>query len=438
MRLLIHVESRLPGPMLGFIEHISTVERDVVGKNVEEYDLVVIDDRTALQGPGRDLVERAIEADRAVLLLNGTDEHKDVLGQVIGFSSPGPSLAYVVRPVRDHAGRQHFQILEQLPPSPLPRVVFQEAQGEGDGITELGDSTELDLGPGPSQVPLDELARFAKKVKALVTEPPRLTAAGGPVPPDLKWKSWVYSQCQCFTASGSRSNLGTPANQYISCQTTYEFDGYLNNWPETGAFQYLFLRQSGIFETNGMAHDDAHTKGWYLTQLAPSFRAPSQLVYYQSSPPNVIGKTSATTSSGFTVNFDTGGAGASYEFSSSETWEIADWEIVQLTGNSWRYSQARPYPGTTTSFPDSMVESNDKGELKGLPAISKYSLQFDVQLVWKTNELVRSTVQIDATNYLRTDYIITHHESGTKWTGYWWYYPSVWQPSFTINLGLLT
>jgi hypothetical protein len=152
----------------------------------------------------------------------------------------------------------------------------------------------------------------------------------------------------------------------------------------------------------------------------------------------VAGKTSVTTGSSFDINFSTDGGGASYQFSKSETREIADWGVVQISGSSWRYAQATPYKGTTTSFPSDMVESNDKGELKGLPTISKYSLQFDTQIVWKTNSVITSSVQINCTNYLRVDYIITEYQSGTKWNGYWWYYPTTWTPFFSINLGLLT
>ena len=423
--------------VLDFLDHTGVVHRTLAEGTVTDYDAVVLDQVTALDSAGRDLITAAIGADRAVVLLEPADEQKAVLTDVIGFGSAGPSALYVVVPCRDNVGGQHFRILEQRYPTQLVQLMHQEASGEGPGVTERGDVIELDLGGTPPEVPLEELKRFGKEVKDLLTSRP-MTATAGAIPPNLKWKSWVYSQCQCWTARGASSKLGTPADQYISCQTTYEFDGFLNNWPETGPFQYLFLHQTGIFQTNGMAHNGDHTKGWYLTQLAPSFEVPSQLVYYQSSPPNVANKSSVTTTSGFSVNFSNEGAGASYDFSQSETREISEWEIIQLTGNSWRYAQASPYAGTTTTFPDNMVESNDKGELKGLPNISKYSLQFDVQSVWKTNALVTVPVTVKCSNYLRADYIITEYESGTAWSGYWWYSPAQWTPAYTINLGLLT
>jgi hypothetical protein len=440
MRFLVHVDRGLPPLFHQFIEHLGTIERHAAGAHPSSSDVVVLDAATAVTDAGRELVRQAIESDRAVLLLDAGDEQKRALVSVTGFASQGPGAVYLVQPVRDHAGRQHFSILEQSFPSKLT-LVFQEARGEGEGVNWRGEALETPIlaeGGGPAEVPADELERFGDKVRERLLSPPAPPLRAQAIPPDLKWKAWVYTQCQCFTASGGRSSIGTPADQYISCQTTYEFEGYLNNYPETGAFQYLFLRQSGIFQTNGMAHDDKHTRGWYLTQLAPNFVAPGNLFYYQSSPANAAGKKTVTTSSSFTVNFETGGAGASYNFSKSETEDIYDWNVVQISGSSWRYAQAVPYPGTTTSWPSSAVESDDKGELKPLPIISRYSLQFDVQIVWKGNQLITTVVPIACNNYLRVDYIMTEYHSGTKWEGYWWTFDSRPFATFQIDLGLLT
>jgi hypothetical protein len=414
------------------------MERFSGNERVADYQMVVLD--AAACTASADLAASALDAGVPVLVLGAHDEAKAVLARHIGFRSAGDSAAYLVAPLKDEAGGTHFHILEQALPAAKQEVTWQEAAGEGEGMKECYEAHTEDMSDpsGVLQPTREELKGFGRRVRALLKGERQRKALAGDIPAGLKWKSWVYSVDQTFTASGSKSSLGTPKQQTLSCFTTYEFTAFLNNWPETGAFQYLVLQQTGIYQTNGLVKNDDHERGWYLTELAPSFQASSPLFYYQSSPPNVAGSKSVTTTSGFAVNFNNGGAGATYNYSSSETNVISDWKVAQLTGTSWQYSQVDPYNGTTNSFPGGMVESNDKGELKGLPDISKYSLQFDVQTVWKTNEVVQSEVSVGCTNTCRTDYIITEYDSGTKWEGYWWTYIDTRQPSFTIDLGVIS
>ena len=439
MKFLIHVDQSVPASVRAFLEHVGTLEEYRAGGSGSGYDLVVLDDAKAAAADGRDLIRRVLEGDGSILILGATESRKKEVGDLIGFSSHGDGAAYFVRALRDGAGRRHFRIHEQSFPESVD-TFYQEVTGEGSTVTPVTEVEHVSIyrrGVDRADVPEDEMKRFAERVLTLISGGPLLSTLEG-IPPGLVWRSWIYSMCQCWIALGEKTKVGTPPQQGISCETTYEFDGYLNNYPETGSFQYLMLRQSGIFQTNGMKNDNDHNRGWFLTQLAPEFRPAPQLFYYQSSPANANNTKTVTTGSSFEVNFSNQGVGATYQVNKSETEVIADWGVVQKSGSSWVYAQATPYSGTTLDFPSSAIKKDDKGEIKPLPTISKYSLQFDVQIVWKTNQLVNAAVDVACTNLTRVDYLLTEYYSGTKWDGRMWYSPVVWSPVYTINLGLLT
>ncbi|MES1241455.1 MAG: hypothetical protein ABUT39_07535 [Acidobacteriota bacterium] len=428
--------------MSQYLAHIAEVKPLEKGVRMADYDLLVLDKETCAAS-GRELAGEALKGGTAVLVLNAGDEEKKILHEVIGFRSEGPGAAYLVLPLRDSAGRAHFRIFEQRYPTRLQKLIRVMATGEGDGLTDESEPVEIDLAQEEDSEHLFELSQeqlkaFGDRVRDLLRSRQTLVDPAPGVPDGLKTMIWFYDQDQSFTAAGTKSKVGTPKPQYLSCFTTYEFQAFLNDWPVTGAFQYLYLRQSGIYQTNGMVKNNSHERGWYLTQLSPSFAAPSELFYYQSSPANTSGSKQVTTSTGFQVDFNSGGSGASYNFSSSTTETIYEWQIIQQTGNAWQYFQATPYSGTTTSFPSSAVESNDKGEIKPMPVISRYSLQFDVQAVWKTRRVLREALPVSTYNYLRADYIKTEYESGTKWHGTWWYSPSDWPATYYIDFALVS
>lgn len=441
MKFLLHTKESIAGRVLEYLKHIAQVDAFSGNESVAGYDLLVLDPKTC--GPSSEsqdqaLLKEAFDKDRAVLVLNAADEQKQVLAAFIGFRSHGSGMAYLVIPLRDGAGRTHHRIFEQMFPTSMGTLGRMDARGDGERLSDQSELVKMDLQDSSEkpELPEHELRAFGERLRGMLQPGRAAEGMTQNVPSGLKWKTWDYSQCQCFTASGGKSRLGTPPEQYISCLTTYEFQAYLNNWPETGPFQYVFLKQSGIYQTNGMSRNWEREKGWYLTQLAPTYNAAEELFYYQSSPANVSDSKDVTTSSGFEVNFNTGGAGASYNFSSSETQRIFDWKITQLAGTKWRYMQKSPYPGDITTFPSSMVQK--KGVLKELSDISKYSLQFDVQVVWKTNSVVKKNLNITCLNYLRADYIITEHTSGDEYEGHWWYSNSTYSPTITIDLSLVS
>lgn len=431
MKFLLHVKEAMNEPVQQLLKSLAILEPYNTKQPISSYDLVVLDAMTCTTGDK--LYKDSLDNMVPLLVLNPGDEQKKLIAEKIGFKSPGASIAYLVKPVKDNNGRIHYRILEQ-PFSSKGKCGKRSAVGEGPGMKEQSDLVMRDVAQGSGDKypsPL-ELKSFGAKAQELLKSDKTVATD---VPPDMIWAEWDYSVPQTFTATGDKDDdLGTPTPQDLSCYTTYEFKAYLNNWPETGPFQYLFMRQSGIYQTNGMKHDGHHEKGWYLTQVATNYQAPPELFYYQSSPANTNDSKEVTTTSGFEVNFDQDGAGASYKFSESETDEIYDWKVIQKTANSWQYSQEDPYSGTTDDFPDNMVEKHDKGELKSLPDISKYALQYDIQLVWKTNSVLRKLVEINCEQILRADYIKTEHETGTKWIGCWWYYWDPIYPSFSIDL----
>jgi hypothetical protein len=439
MKFLLHTAAKIADPVSWFLSHIAEVKPFQTGDRAAGFDLFVLD--AGACAAAADMVREALEGGTAVLVLDAGDEQKTVLHDIIGFRSAGPGAGYLVVPIPDGNGRTHYQILEQRYPTRVQSLIRRSAAGEGEGLTEESDPLEIDLSREEGceylfELSQEQLKSFGEKVRDVLRSPRTIPAQD--IPAGLKSRSWVYSEDQSFTASGGKTSVGKPKKQDISCFTTYEFQAFLNNWPESGAFQYVYLRQSGIYQTNGMVKNNNHERGWYLTQLAPTFTPPPELFYYQSSPANTAGSKDVTTSTGFQIDFNTGGAGASYNFSKSSTERIYDWQIVQKTGMSWQYFQATPYSGKQVKWPDSAVESNDKGEIKPMPTISKYSLQFDIQTVWKTNGIVRRSVPIQTSNYLKTDYLMTEYFSGTKWEGTWWEYPITWPGTYYIDLALVS
>jgi hypothetical protein len=440
MKFLLHTKESIADRILEFLRQIAQVDSAADSESLADYDLLILDAKTCgsdSESQDRALLKDAFDRDRAVLVLNAAEDQKQALADYIGFQSHGAGMAYFVKPVRDNAGRTHYRILEKTFPT-SGSLWRGDARGDGEKPIEQSDPMEINLADSSENREIHdrELRSFGKSLTEMLQPERAAEGIDRDKPSDLKWKAWIYSRDQSFDATGPKFRFGPPPLQHLSCYTTYEFQAYLNNWPETGAFQFLFLRQGGIYETNGMKNDTDHVKGWYLTQFSPTYPASKELFYYSSSPANVSDSKDVTTSSGFTVEFNTSGGGAQYNFSSSETQRIWDWRVTQLTGTSWQYYQQIPYSGISTTFPYDMV--GNKGVLKALPEISKYSLQFDLQVVWKTNSVEKKWVNVTGENRMRTDYIITEHTSGTGWEGDWWYYITNPSPTFALDLSLVS
>jgi hypothetical protein len=416
----------------------------VDGTTFEPGDLFVIDALTCSPDEVK-LGYPAIDAGAAVLLLDADDDHKKALSGSIGFRSHGASRGYHVIRRKDDDGVVRCFISE-VGDSTAPASLYCAS---GTGNKESGNdvvnplATVYENQPQTTPMTQTDLDFFAKSLTTAAVA----TTAGSSPPEGLVWYNWVYSRTHTFTASGSYNSdadLGPPPSKTITTYLTYVIQGALNNATQSGAFQYLGLQETGIFQNNGMASNTDTSCGWTLGSICPIFTVPSSLVWYQSSPSNTNNVSTVTTGSSVTVGFNagnTGGSGnASYTYSNSVTENITDWYITQQTATNWVYGQNTPFDGNTT---DPSEINNSRGwngtiDTSTFPTISTSSLQFAASAVWKTNQVITDEVTISTSNRMRVDYIMVDKVLGfgNAWADWWYQNPP--GDSFSIDMSILT
>lgn len=415
-------------------EKISKEFNLVFGKDtfdVSNFDFVMFDETSCIQESkrGNYALKEALKGNVPVLILNAGKEQKKAVSEIIGFSSNRQGIAYFVKPQKTNGRTKYF--IHELPVPVQPKI-YKKSFCEGH--VQKVESVTLQTNP---QVSEKHIQDFFNKINQLLSIPQE---DNNDNPNDLKSASWVYSADYSFNPSGDKDDVGTPENQHISVFTTFEIEAFLNNYPETGAFQWLTLNHSGTFSTNTMAQNGEHHKGWFLTELDldhyTSGSSTNKLFYYDSSPENIADKSQVTTSTGFSVTFDKGGPSGTFEYSNSETNDIYDWDITEVKPMSWQYYQVTPYDGRTDDFPKCAVKNN--GDIEDLPKISQTTLQFDAQSVWKTNSVVKEIVYFGADTSMSVNYLITDPKFITGYDGHWWSYYSPNTQPFMIDLSVVS
>lgn len=401
-------------------------------------DLVVIDASTCFPSDVS-VAFASLDAGAALLLLDPTDGHKQAVAKHIGFRSKGASIGYYVVKQQVATGVSRYRIVEAGDSKGMVASVSQAVLGDANGVKETF----------PPQIAFQDVEQVQPLTDAdvelflaaidTVVEP---DTASSP-PSELVWQQWVYSSPHSYTASGSVNSdtgMGPPPSKSISLLLTYTFQGALNNAPQSGAFQYLGLLETGIFQNNGMSNTDDDNYGWIIAALSPTYEAPASLFWYASSPSNTNDVTQVTTGSSVNIGFNNNGVSGGYTYSSSTTENITDWYIKQQTASSWLYAQNTPFDGSTTS---ASVASGCVNWYSGhintseFPVISTSSLQFAVDTVWKTNEVLSTEVDITISNFMQTDYMMVKEFLGLGTNFVLWTSQSTQSDSFAIDMSVI-
>jgi hypothetical protein len=226
-------------------------------------------------------------------------------------------------------------------------------------------------------------------------------------------------------------------------QMTYVFDGALDTTDQTGPFQYIGCSLSGILANGGLEGNSGESFGWTLGNFNAIFTPSSDaLLYYSSSPANTSGVSTVQTSSNVNIGFSTGGVATGYTYSNSVTNSIADWQIVQQSGTSWNYFQATPFNGNATDNGtiDNCIDwAHGNGvQTSEFPAISTSSLQFAVNTVWKTNEVLTDTVTFQGYTSNQVDYIMTQVILGATNKEASWFWIGSTTDTFDIDMSVIS
>jgi len=406
---------------------------------VDECDVFVFDAASCAAAEVSQAVA-PLDAGAWVLLLDLSDEHKQALAKRIGFRSHGAGRGYLVAKTNDAEGHERFRIVEARDSKPKVSSMSRGFQGDKTGVTKEFDP-EVAFQDQEQEHPLSD-AEVDVFLSVLAASPQ--AEASDSAPPGLIWKSWIYSRTHTYTASGtvnSDTGLGPPPSKTITLLLTYDFEAALNNAPQSGAFQYLGLLMTGIFQNNGMSNTTDTNYGWIIAELNPSFQQSSDLFWYSSSPANTNEQTQVTTGSSVTVGFDQNGVSAGYTYSNSVTENITDWYITQQTASEWIYAQNTPFDGSTQNYKVAEGCVNwYSGHINtsSFPAISTSSLQCAVNAVWKTNSVLTTEVPISISNFMQADYMMVGEFLGLGTSFALWWATSEPTDTFSIDLSVVT
>ncbi|MFT3766388.1 MAG: hypothetical protein QM820_12880 [Minicystis sp.] len=383
----------------------------------------------------------ALDAGAKVLLLDAGDEHKKALAKRIGFRSHGPSRGYLVARLASKEGHARYRIVEVGEDQAPVTCASQAVAGDRKGATKVFPSQPGVPAPQQGRALTDaEMDVLLAAITAAAAEDEATDSA----PEGLDWASWIYSRSHSYTASGSVNSdtgLGPPPSQQVTLLLTYTFQAALNDPPQSGAFQYVGLSLSGIFQNNGMSNTDDDNYGWILAAIEPTFSPSSSLAWYSSSPSNTNDATQVTTGSSVNIGFNSNGATGGYTYSSSVTNNITDWYITQETSSNWLYAQNTPFDGNTTSasVADSCVNwYSGHINTSSFPTISTSSLQFATNTVWKTSSVLTSEVDISVNNRMQVDYMMVKEFMGLGTNFVLWYSSSTPTDSFSIDLSVVS
>ena len=404
-------------------------------QSVGNYDLLIVDAESV--AGDESLARAALDSSVPVLALDAGDNQKKALARRIGFRSHGQGLAYLILKADDAEGRECFRIIEardrDVQVTRGSRTGFADIWGRPADEPEAAASTVIQKVPFSDQQ-ADEFVRSLLRLR-----PMKLAAAPGP-PPGLTWKRWMYSETYSAGLEGVRDDKtghGPPPTGSISLLSTYTFDAALSN-ASTPACQYVGALHSGIFQNDGgMIMDTENSFGWFLTWLEPSFYTASpELSYYQSSPANVNKQAQVTTSSSVNLGFNSSGVNGSYTWSDAVTENIEDWYIQQILATDWRYAQNTPFDGYSPSDASKSINwMTGHIQTQDYPLISKSALQFAVQTIWRTTQVIDGEVTIQGGATGEAEYLMSDTcfmGIGYSWAS-WWNMGN-WSSMFSIDL----
>ncbi len=200
-------------------------------------------------------------------------------------------------------------------------------------------------------------------------------------------------------------------------------------------YKYLQITSLGAGfapASGGDLNKDGKYKRRYFQNLINVHMQPStdQLTTLQSSPKNVNGASTVTTSSSYTVGVDVSknpGFNASYTIGESISETISDFDIInKSSGKSgmWNYQMGMTASSIWDLFKEPFMK---KAQVKSLPTLAKANLQPTTTIVWYTPKTFNSRVpmQMNWTAYYYAAWVTGDWVKYTmryQWWSYGWGY----------------
>ncbi|HYR29759.1 MAG TPA: hypothetical protein VEU30_14920 [Thermoanaerobaculia bacterium] len=421
-------------------------------QKAETYDLLVLDAGSLSAADfesGATSAKGALDANKPVLVLSPTDQHKSVLAAAgaLRHYPNGDSVALLIEPRRDADGTLRFALAEQYAPD---AGVGRLTRTEGSGGRGKNDEAEGDVFvvPGRPAPTITEVERFIERVRgsvaALQSGPIEAGTGNGPNNPPANIPASLFDVTpvnlfQPFTAGGGIKSGYTPPPGSLTFEATVYIGVYYDNISFNEPVQWLIIEHSGAFYTGPLEANDSTHIGWSIAMLRIDGQAISShnLVNRQSAPHNVNNQTTYRNDTSFSVGVAAGTSGldttVTYTILSSVSSAISDWSIKQSEPNVWQFAQATPYDGAqTTGLPTAPTGAAGPGGVVGLPAISVGSLAFNTQTVWQHLPATDSSQQVsyDFETYSRFTF---SDKTGKSWHAWSWLFTYPFSKTHTIN-----
>lgn len=401
-KFLVYKKAPIGGIIFEEIERSATLVDfiDFEGELID-YEMIVLDGNSVSSediSEQLSLLRKALEQNLALLLLNGTPDHKQALSGITGFYDESCSPAWFIAPMRDSFDRLSFKTSELFNPLGIKGEIAErrDFSRSRDGVITEDEVVELTFSNEPeAELESSDLIEFTAKVvdtlKRLRSEG-ALRAPFNDPPDGAPFLRSIYEIDQPVKIAAK-----TPSSEGFPPEGTHRFNGSaiigvffdnvnFNEQP----IQWVSIQLLGNYNTD-LPKNNKTQRGWQLGGLniiGPNF---DDLIVNQSSPNNVAGELNYTSSTEFSVGLKAGKDGVeidgSYTQGNSTTRTIKEWEVAQLSPDSWRFFQRLPYNAATRL--DEQDEARELFTKDGVPDvfpnISKTSLDVNTQTVWVAN-----------------------------------------------------
>lgn len=380
-------------------------------------------------------IKELLAHDQPVLLYKPEAAHKLILSQMglLKAYIGEDSLALFLEPQRDEKGRLHVVQTEHCGCLEEGLCMRELVRWEDGKIVSTGIQNTYKV-KTPQTLSMDDLKPFVDRIKdtmhtlvrqGSITWKPRENTPPSDIP-DTLWYNEPINVFYTLTPAGSPGESGyTPPQGKVTLEMGLGVGVYYDNKKYSTPVQMLNIITEGHLHTQ-MQNDNADARGWSISafDLDGQNFSSGDIISVTSSPNNVSKSTQYTSGSEFSVGVSAGTEGiaadASYTISSSQTYSINDWDIIQKDPNSWLFKQNVPYDGTSSVFPDGAA-GNDG--VNNLPDISKTTLNVSANTVWRQHPASRQKrLSIPYSFHVTARYVWADDHSKTSWHAWAWRY----------------
>ncbi|HEU4887399.1 MAG TPA: hypothetical protein VFV49_05890, partial [Thermoanaerobaculia bacterium] len=307
------------GPLGDFFETLLSGAGTLVtfdgSQKTEDYDLLVLDGGSLSASAfekGATAAKAALDANKPVLILTPTTDHKDVLAAAGALRAypRGGSVALLIEPHRNADDKLSLWLAEQYAPDAGNGRLYRTVGGAGHDEDAAAATSDVFEVQAPSLPSTTGIAPFIERLRGAVSalKAGRLLASAskGPKdpPPDIPSDLYDVTPVNLFyeIKITEHTNPGWFPTGAVRLEGTAYIGVYYDNLHNT-PLQWLLIEHSGLFYTGGMEDDDEGGRGWSLGALhieGPNISSQA-LATHLSSPNNVNGVRTYSSGTSFTV-----------------------------------------------------------------------------------------------------------------------------------------